>query len=125
MIFKVLFQQVEQIHRMVPFYGTYGSRQRINNKSIQEEYKIWVLVAEPYGYVVQFRSYQGAKNGKHVASSTKTENVVLWLRECLTPTFSFDIFMDNCFTFFHLLTQLAHLAVNNIPATGVLNKNRL
>ena len=43
--------------------------------------------------------------------------------ECLTPTVSFDIFMDNnYFTSFRLLT---HLGVNNIPATGVLNKNRL
>ena len=30
--------------------------------------------------------------------------------------------MDNCFTSFRLLT---HLEVNNIQATGVLNKNRL
>ena len=40
------------MHRMIPCYGTYGSRQLINNKSIQEEYKICVLVAEAYGYVV-------------------------------------------------------------------------
>ena len=56
---------------MIPCYRTYGSRQRINSKSIQEEYKIWVLSAEAYGYVVQFRPYQGAKKGKQVASSTK------------------------------------------------------
>ena len=43
------------MHRMIPCYGTYGSWQLINNKSIQEEYKICVLVAEAYGYVV-FRS---------------------------------------------------------------------
>ena len=42
--------------------------------------------------------------------------------ECLTPTFPFDIFMDNYFTSFRLLT---HLVVNNIWAIGVLNKNRL
>ena len=50
--FKVLFQQVEQIHRMIPCYATHGSRQLINNKLIQEEYKIWVFVAEAYGYAV-------------------------------------------------------------------------
>ena len=43
----------------------------MNNKSIQEEYKIWVLVAGTYGNVVQFIPYQGAKKGKQVASSTK------------------------------------------------------
>ena len=41
---------------------------------------------------------------------------------CLTSTFSFDIFMDNYLTDFCLLT---HLGVNNITATGVLNKNGL
>ena len=34
---------------------------------------------------------------------------------------NFDIFMDNYFTFFRLLT---HLRVNNIRATRVLNKDR-
>ena len=60
-----------------------------------------------------------------VSSSTKWrlgENVVLQLMICLTPTVSFDIFMDNYFTSFRLLT---HLGVNNIRATRVLSKNRL
>ena len=47
---------------------------------------------------------------------------VLRLVECLTPTVSFDVFMDNYFTSFRLLTQLA---VNNTRSTGVLSKNRL
>ena len=42
--------------------------------------------------------------------------------ECLNPTTNFNIFMDNYFTSFRLLT---HLGVNNIRATGVLNKKRL
>ena len=59
------------------------------------------------------------------SSSTKwrlRENVVLRMMECLTPSVSLDIFMDNYFTFFHLLI---HLGVNNISVTRVLNKNRL
>ena len=51
--FKVFFQQVEQIHRMISYYRTRGSKQRIN-KSIHKEYKIWVFDVEPYGCVVQF-----------------------------------------------------------------------
>ena len=50
-------------------------------------------VAKAYGYVVQFRQYQGTKKRKQVASSTKWglgENVVLWLIKCVTPTCSFD-----------------------------------
>ena len=54
--------------------------------------------------------------GKHskVSLSTKWrlgENVVLRLIECLTPSFSFDIFMDNYSQFF---VQLTNLVVNNI-----------
>ena len=65
--------------------------------------------------------------GKHskVSSSTKWrsgENVVLRLMECLTPTVSFDIFMDNYLISFRLLTNFG---VKNIRITRVLNKNRL
>ena len=50
------------------------------------------------------------------------DNVVLRLMECLTPTVTFDLFMDNYFTSFCLLT---HLGVNYIGAIGGLNKKRL
>ena len=59
------------------------------------------------------------------SSSTKWrlgQNIDLRLIECLTPSFSFDIFMDNYFTSLRLLT---HLGVNNSRATCVLNKNSL
>ena len=82
-------------------------------------------MVEAYGYLVYYRPYQGAKQGKQVASSTKWvlgEDVVLRLMEFLTPAFTFDIFMDNYFISFRLLN---HFGVNNIQATGVLNRNRL
>ena len=40
----------------------------------------------------------------------------------LTPSVSFDIFIDKYFTSFRLFT---HLGVNNVRATRVLNKNSL
>ena len=95
---------------------------------IQEEYKIWVLIAEAYGYVDQFRPYPGTKKGKQNNSSAKWElgeKVVLQIQSQvygLSPTFSFDIFMDKYFTSFCLLT---HVGVNNIRARGALNKKRL
>ena len=113
---------MKQIHRMIPNYGTHGSRQQISNKSIQEEYNmvpccrsIWLCSS------VQ----TSAKKGKQFVSSTKWrlgENVIFRLTECLTPTFSFEKFMNNYSKSFGLLT---HLGVSNIRATGVLNKNRL
>ena len=83
---------------MIPCYETHGSRQRINKQFIQEEYKIWVPVAEVHGYVVQFRQYRETKKGKQIASSTKWglgENVVLRLMEYLTAAVSFYIYMDQ------------------------------
>ena len=50
------------------------------------------------------------------------ENVVLGLMEYLAPIVSFDVFMDDRFTSFCLLTPLP---VNNIQATRALSKNRL
>ena len=64
----------------------------------------------------------GAKKRKQVPSSTKLrlgETFVLQLMECLTPAFSFDIFMDNYFISFRLLE------VNNIRATSILDKNSI
>jgi len=101
---------------MVPYFGTHGSRQRINNKPVRVGYKIWVM-AEQYGYVVQFDPYQGAKSGrKQVASKTNWglgEIVVLRLMGCLP---------DNYFTLFRLLVLLAE---HDVRATGVLNKKKL
>ena len=70
--------------------------QRINNKSIQEEIK-------SNSYLVHYRPYQDTKKEKQFASSTKWglgDNVVLRPMECLTPTVSFYLFMDNYFTSF-------------------------
>ena len=63
-------------------------------------------------YLVHYRPYQGTKKGKQVASSTKWglgDNVVLRLMECLTPTVSFDLFMDNYFISFRLFVCLPTL----------------
>ena len=53
-MFKTLFQQTEQIHRMILCYGSHGSKQPIE-KLIEGEDKIWIHIAEAYGYVVRFR----------------------------------------------------------------------
>ena len=73
-----------------------------------------ILFTATYGYLVHCRPCQCAKKGMQVASSTKWglgKNVVLRLMECLTPTVSVDMFKDNYFTTFRLLT---HLGVNKI-----------
>ena len=83
----------KSIHQSkISCYANHGSRQRIRSKSIRIGYNIWVL-AETYGYVVQFEPNQGVKKRKQVASSTKWglgENVVLQLMECLPPTVSYN-----------------------------------
>ena len=109
---------------MIPYFGTHGSRQRINNKLIRVAYKFWVL-AEAYGYVIQFEPYLGAQAGKQITSQTRwglREKLVLDLMEYLPQRLSFHVHMDNYFTSFRLL---AHLGEHNIHATEVLNKNKL
>ena len=75
------------------------------------EYNIRVF-AEACGYVAQFQSYQSVKKGKQVASFTKWglgENIALQLMECLPPTVSYHLFMNN-----YLLTLrlLIHVGIN-------------
>ena len=104
---------------MIPCCGTHSSRQRINNKSIQEQYKIRVLVAEAYRYVVQFRPYQGAKKGKQVAPCTKWglgENVVLRLLECLSISHLFV-----CLSTFELVTFKQQVSSTKIGYANLLS----
>ena len=109
---------------MIPYYGSHGSKQRINNKPIRVGYKVWVL-AEAYGYVIQFEPYQGAKTGRHISTTTTWglgEHVVLNLMERLPPGQSYHVYMDNYFTSFRLLS---YLGTRGISATGVINKKKL
>ena len=60
-------------------------------------------------YLVHCRPYQGAKKRKLVASSTRWwlgYNIVLRLMECLTPTVTFGLFVDNYATPFRLFVWL-------------------
>ena len=66
--------------------------------------------------------YKFVKHSKVSRKWRLRENVVLRLMECLTPSIRLDIFSDNYFTIFRLLT---HLWVNDILAAPVINKNRL
>ena len=109
---------------MVPYFGTHGSRQRINNKPIHVGYKVWLL-AEAYGYAIQVQPYQGAKNCKRIATSTSWglgEHVISNLIACLPQLVNYHIFMDNFFAYINLLTYLGD---HEIRATGVLSKLKL
>ena len=79
-----------------------------------------------------YRPYQGTKKGKQVASSTNFglgDNVVLRLMECLTPTVSCDLFMDNYFTSFHLFVCLTTLELTTfeqeVCSTKIVYANTL
>ena len=106
---------------MIPYYGGNCSKQRIQNKPVRVGYKMWVL-AESFGYVVQFDPYQGAKLGASHRSSPVSwglgETLVLSLLDVLPAGVSFD-------NFFTSLRLLQHLGSNNIRASGIVNQNRL
>lgn len=124
----ICFNNTEQLsidEAMLPYYGRHSSKQRIVGKPVRMGYKMWVL-ATSGGYVVQFEPYVGAKRvGSKRSSAEKWglgESVVLDLLEELPRNVSYHIFIDNFFTSFRLLDQLAN---NNIQATGVVRSNRL
>ena len=85
-----------------------------------------MVLAEAYGYVIQFKSYLRCKERKIGCIPNNKwglgENVVLQLIKCLPPAVSYYKYMGNYLTSFCLLT---HLGVNKIRAKSVLNKNRL
>ena len=63
-------------------------------------------------YLAHYRPYEGTKKRNQVAFSTKwglRGNVVLRIIEYLTPTVSFDLFMDNYFTSCRLFVCLPTL----------------
>ena len=63
-------------------------------------------------YLVHSKPCHGVQKEKQVAFSTKRglgDNVVPWLMECLTPTVSFDLFMDTYFTSLRLFVCLPTL----------------
>ena len=112
---------------MIPYYGTHGKSQRINDKSIRMGYDIWVL-AKPYDDSL-VRTTARCKERKTSRISCKRElggNVVLRLVECLPPTASYNIFMNRYFTSFCLLfIYFNFFWVSNIWARYVLKKVRL
>ena len=74
----------------------------MNNRSVQKN-------ITSNSYLVHYKQCQGEKNEKQVTSFTKWrlgDNIVPRLMECLTPTVSFDLCMDNFFTSLCLFVYL-------------------
>ena len=83
---------------------------------------MWVL-AESLGYVINFDTYQGAKNGMSMRASEKNwrlgETVVLSLLHALPKETCYRVFMVNFFTSIWLLE---FLATNSIRASETMRE---
>ena len=107
---------------MLLYYGRNNSKQRMQNKPVRSGYKMWVL-AESLGYVINFDTYQGAKNGMSMRASEKNwrlgETVVLSLLDALPKETCYRVFMVNFFTSIWLLE---FLATNSIRASETMRE---
>ena len=95
--FQPNFEHLSVDESMLSYYGRNNSKQRIQNKPVISGFKMWVL-AEPLGYVVNFHTYQGAKNGHPTRATDITwalgESVVLSLLDIMPQNTCYIFFMD-------------------------------
>lgn len=113
---------------MVKYYGRHAIKQCIKIKPVPFGFKVWCLNTHT-GYLVSFEIYQG-KNHKPLKSNNdyikkfgkSTAPLVHMLDELPEKDLPFQIYTDNLFTSFNLLTELRK---RGYGVTGTIRKNRL
>ena len=106
---------------MVPYYGSHGCKQYIQNKPVKFGYKMWVA-ATPLGYTIQFYPYV-RKDDNYNKDIGLGGSVVMTLMSKLptVPNSNYHVVMDNFFTSPSLLRLLKG---NGMAATGTVRANR-
>lgn len=113
---------------MVKYYGRHAIKQCIKMKPVRFGYKVW-CVNTFTGYLVCFEIYQG-KNHKSPKSNDEyiqkfgksTAPLVHMLDQFPEKDLPFQIYTDNLFTSFNLLTELRK---RGYGVTGTIRINRL
>lgn len=113
---------------MVKYYGRHAIKQCIKIKPVPFGFKVW-CVNTYTGYLVSFEIYQG-KNHKPPESNDdyikkfgkSTAPLVHMLDQFPEKDLPFQIYTDNLFTSFNLLTELRK---RGYGVTGTIRKNRL
>lgn len=112
---------------MVKYFGKHSCKQFIRGKPIRFGYKIWSL-NNKYGYLVNFSFYQGKDRRVNTEYQTvfgKSTAPLLMLLDELPEEkkkHRYNLFIDNLFTSFHLLS---HLKSRGFSSTGTIRDNRI
>lgn len=104
---------------MVPYYGHHTCKMFIKGKPIRFGFKIWMLCSSS-GYPYAMEIYSGKKNES--SGMPLGEDVVMQLLSTIADPGRHEIYFDNFFTSYNLLSKLAD---SGIKATGTVRSNRI
>ena len=122
------FQQFGMFHKylsvdeeMVPYYGHHSAKMYLRGKPIRFGYKLWVLASDN-GYPYNVQVYCGKSSS---LPGVQPDNglgyrVVTSLLACITNPLLHEVYFDNFFSSYVLLSSLRDM---NIKATGTVREN--
>ncbi|KAB0799672.1 hypothetical protein PPYR_07552 [Photinus pyralis] len=118
-------QHMNYDESMVKYYGRHSCKQFIRGKPIRFGYKVWCLNSEN-GYLINFDIYQGASPNSNEYYDQEfgkaTAPLVIMLDGLPQKQLPYQIYVDNLFTSFKLLT---HLGERGYGTTGTIRENRV
>lgn len=120
MQFGIWEEKLSIDEQMVPYFGHHSSKMFIRGKPIRFGYKMWCLCSS-YGYLFCALPYSGSSDAydKNIGLGA---GVVLKLLENVKNPQQHQVFFDNFFTSYQLLTLLSE---RRFCATGTVRNNRL
>lgn len=103
---------------MVPYYGHHSAKMFIRGKPIRFGFKIWMLCSNS-GYPYAMKIYSGKSSEPE--KSPLGSRVVWELLSCVENAEKHEIFFDNFFSSYQLLTELSE---KGFKATGTIREFR-
>ena len=123
--FGVIDSKLSVDEQMVPYFGRHSCKMFMKGKPVRFGFKLWVL-ASSGGYPYRVELYTGKNTGQSDNSQTESlglgGDVVLRLLDCLQAPQQHEVYFDNFFSSYGLITTLRE---KGIRATGTVRDNRL
>jgi len=118
-----IFHKYLSVDEMVPYYGHHSAKMYLRGKPIRFGYKLWVLASDNgYPYNVQVYCGKTTSLPGNQPDNGLGYRVVTSLRACITNPHVHEVYFDNFFSSYILLSSLRDM---NIKATGTVRENRL
>ena len=105
---------------MVPYFGHHSCKMFIRSKPIRFGYKIWCLCGSD-GYPYHFTIYTGKGENSSGPLGSRAVNEKVDVITEHSDSLKHELFFDNFFTSYNLLTDLA---AKNVKAIGTVRENR-